>query len=272
MLSGVLIHPEKKAVIPIAPEPIVQQDGSKKNDCERNAAIRFLKDFRREHPHLKVIVTEDGLSSNAPPIQLLQDLDLGFILGCKSGDPTFLFDFVNASEALKAVSHLKITDAKVQHKFRWMNQIALNEANPDCLVNFLEYWETIGDKTTHWSWVTHLTLTKKNAIKVMKAGRARWGIENETFNTLKNSNYQFEHNFGHGNKNLSVVLALLMVLAFFMDQVQQITCRLFQKARERCHFVQKEHWFKMRSYFDLIKFKNWDACLGALAGTITLAT
>ena len=53
----------------------------------------------------------------------------------------------------------------------------------------------------------------------MKGGRARHKIENETFNTLKNQGYQFEHNFGHGYKHLTTVFAYLMYLAFFVDHV-----------------------------------------------------
>jgi hypothetical protein len=64
-------------------------------------------------------------------------------------------------------------------------------------------------------------------------GRARWKIENETFNTLKNQGYHFEHNFGHGETHLGVVLALLMMLAFLIDQVQQHSNRLFGQAREK---------------------------------------
>ena len=60
----------------------------------------------------------------------------------------------------------------------------------------------------------------------MCAGRARWKIENETFNTLKNQGYCFEHNFGHGEKNLSTVFAFLMMLAFLIDQIQQRCCKL----------------------------------------------
>src|SRR4029453_5083020 len=71
LLGAAFIHPDKRAVIPLMPEPIVNQDGSEKNDCERNAAKRFVTKFRRDHPHLKVIVTEDSLSSNAPHIETL---------------------------------------------------------------------------------------------------------------------------------------------------------------------------------------------------------
>ena len=48
---------------PHSTEPISKSDGLKKNDCERNASGRLLRNFRREHPHLSVIVVEDGLSS-----------------------------------------------------------------------------------------------------------------------------------------------------------------------------------------------------------------
>ena len=64
-----------------------------------------------------------------------------------------------------------------------------------------------------FSWVTDLELTAGSVEKVMRGGRARWKIENETFNTLKNQGYQLEHNFGHGQQHLSVVFAMLMLLA-----------------------------------------------------------
>jgi hypothetical protein len=92
MLAAVLIHPKQRAVIPLAPEPIEKQDGSEKNDCERNAAKRLLRQIRQEHPHLKLIVVEDGLASNAPHIRELQDLNMHFLLGAKPGDHLFLFE------------------------------------------------------------------------------------------------------------------------------------------------------------------------------------
>jgi len=64
-------------------------------------------------------------------------------------------------------------------------------------------------------------LTKSNVELVMRGGRSRWHIENQTFNTLKNQDYEFEHNFGHGKQYLATVLAMLMMLAFLIDQVQE---------------------------------------------------
>lgn len=63
MLGAVLVHPDQREVFPLPPEPIMQQDGSNKNDCERNASKRLLRSLRREHSHMKLIVVEDGLAS-----------------------------------------------------------------------------------------------------------------------------------------------------------------------------------------------------------------
>ena len=77
-VPAVLVHPEHKSVIPLAPEPIVKGDGCTKNDCERNASKRLLMDLRREHPHLKVLIVEDGLAANFPHLSLLNSLNMDY--------------------------------------------------------------------------------------------------------------------------------------------------------------------------------------------------
>src|SRR6266567_1033013 len=232
MLGAAIIHPDFREVIPLMPEPIVQQDGTDKNDCERNAAKRFIVKLRQDHPHLKFIVTEDSLSSNAPHIETLHDHGCHYILGGKEGDHAYLFKQVQAAEEAGRVTSYERHDraAGVVHRFRFVNDVPLNASRSDVRVNFMEYWEIGKDKVQHFSWVTNLRVSKRNVYTLMRGGRARWKIENETFNTLKNQGYHFEHNYGHGQKNLSVVLALLMMLAFLIDQVQQKCNPLFRAA------------------------------------------
>ena len=230
MLGAAIIHPDVREVIPLMPEPIVKQDGTDKNDCERNAAKRFVAKLRQDHPHLKFIVTEDSLSSNAPHIETLQAYDLRYILGVKEGDHAYLFKQVQAAEHAGRVSYAERHDhgAGLVHRFRFVNDVPLNESNPDVWVNFIEYWEIGKEKVQHFSWVTDLRVSKRTVYHLMRGGRARWKIENETFNTLKNQGYHLEHNYGHGTKNLSVVFAMVMMLAFLVDQTQQLCCALFQ--------------------------------------------
>jgi hypothetical protein len=230
MLGAAIIHPDFRAVIPLMPEPIVQHDGTEKNDCERNAAKRFIAALRKDHPHLQFIVTEDSLSSNAPHIETLHDYGCRYILGVKEGDHTALFAQVQAAEDAGRVTYYERHDRTmgVMHRFRFVNDVPLNASHADIRVNFMEYWEIGDNKSQHFSWVTDLRVSRRNVYHLMRGGRARWKIENETFNTLKNQGYNFEHNYGHGEQKLSVVLATMMMLAFLVDQTQQLCCALFR--------------------------------------------
>ena len=250
MLGAALIHPDVRAVIPLMPEPIEKHDGMDKNDCERNAAKRFVVKLRQDHPHLKFIVTEDSLSSNAPHIETLQQHDLHYILGVKEGDHTFLFQQIQVAEHAGRMAYYERHDraAGLIHRFRFVNDVPLNASNVNVRVNCIAYWE-IGDaKVQHFSWVTDLHISKRNVFHLLRGGRARWKIENETFNTLKNQGYNFEHNYGHGEQHLSVVFAMLMMLAFLVDQTQQLCCALFQAVWAKLG-SKRLLWERMRALF-----------------------
>lgn len=250
MLGAALIHPDRRAVIPLMPEPIIQQDGTEKNDCERNAAKRLIVKLRQDHPHLNLIVTEDSLSSNAPHIQVLHEHKLHYILGVKAGDHASLFAHVAAAEQAGRVTYYDRDNpvSGLRHRFRFVSNVPRNDSHANLRVNFLEGWEWAGDTVQHFSWVTDLRVNKGTVYQLMRGGRARWRIENETFNTLKNQGYQFEHNYGHGYQHLSVVFAVLMMLAFLVDQVQQLCCPLFQAVWTKLG-SKRRLWERMRALF-----------------------
>src|SRR5215510_10878380 len=250
MLGAAIIHPDRRAVIPLMPEPIVKADGMEKNDCERNAAKRFVGKLRQDHPHLKFIVTEDSLSSNAPHIETLHDYGCHYILGVKEGDHAYLFKQAQAAEEAGRVTYYERHDraAGLVHRLRFVNDLPLNGSRTDVRVNFIEYWEMSQAQVQHFSWVTDLRVSKRTVYKLMRGGRARWKIENETFNTLKNQGDNFEHNYGHGEQHLSVVFALLMMLAFLVDQVQQLCCPLFQAVWAQLG-SKRRLWEKLRALF-----------------------
>jgi hypothetical protein len=256
MFGACIVHPDKKNVIPLCPEAILNQDGASKNDCERNACKRFLQHFRREHPHLNAILVEDGLSSTAPHIRMIEEFNLKYILGAKPGDHQFLFEQLDASE--EAVYHEIKTEDGYYHQYRFLNEVALNKSNFDLKVNVLEYRQTDHKgKETTFSWVTNIKISISNVEKIAKAGRARWKIENETFNTLKNLGYNFEHNYGHGKMYLSTVLCLLMMLAFLIDQVQEICCSLFQQCK-KFSGTYRDLWSTMQTLFHYVQLGNWE--------------
>jgi Transposase DDE domain len=263
MLGAVLVHPDEKTVIPLAPEPISKPDGDNKNDCELNAVKRQLESIRREHPHLKIIVTEDGLFSKAPHIKQLKELEMSYIIGAKPGDHKYLFEFI---APLKLEEKEEQSEDGTIHQYRFINDVPLNDSNFNCKVNFLEYKEiSPKGKVQCFTWVTDILLDPSTVNLVMRGGRARWKIENETFNTLKNQGYHFEHNFGHGYKNLSTVMAMLMFLAFLIDQAQETCCAVFQKALKKAK-KRIRLWNRARGIFMNYFVSSWDDLYGAIAG------
>ena len=98
----------------------------------------------------------------------------------------------------------------------------------------------------------------------MKAGRARWKIENETFNTLKNQGYEFEHNFGHGKRHLSNTMMTLMMLTFLIDQSQLLGCRVYQKAKVRA-ITWIRLWEWLRGQITYFEMDGWDNLIKACA-------
>jgi hypothetical protein len=262
ILGAVLAHPDCRQVIPLCPEPILKQDGTTKNDCERNAFHRFLLDLKLEHPRLALTICSDALSATAPHINKLKSLGYNFIIVAKPDGNRALYEWVKG-----ITREVKITVGKNKYVFRYANNVPLNDTKNAPNVNFLECeWVEIKgrqEKIGRCGWVTGHEITDENLYELMRGGRARWKIENETFNTLKNQGYQFEHNFGHGKKNLHTVFAFLMMLAFLIDQVQEATCGLFQKAMEH-RKTRRAFWEKMKALFYNYFIESWEDLFTAM--------
>jgi hypothetical protein len=265
---GSIVSPSMKQVIPLAFEPIIREDGSKKNDSERACAKRWITKFRKDHPKLRVIIVGDGLYSNGPFIRELEEENCSFILIAKEDDHKYLYEYFGAGEGEDICefedSYIKPAPAthkqvRIHGKYRFMNNVPLNESNDDLRVNVVEYKEEDPrtKKVTTWVWVTDIELTKSVAKQIMKGGRARWKIENETFNTLKNQGYHFEHNFGHGYNGLSNVFAGLMLLAFYIDQILE-ACNLEYQAVRKKYGSKSVTFRKILAYFLIFMISSFE--------------
>jgi hypothetical protein len=262
VLQAVMLHPAMRQVIPLAPEPIIKADGETKNDCERSAGKRLIGKIRAAHPKLKIMITGDGLYSNQPFIDALKSHAMSFVLVAKPTDHKVLFQWVEELEALNGVEHMQLCEPKGRrHHYRWVNQVPLNGTPDADQVNFFEYWLKVDQKVTyHNSWVTDQTVSKQNIVELVKAGRARWKIENETFNTLKNQGYHLEHNFGHGSQHLSNNFFVLNLLAFSIHQILELCDRGYQYCRSKFS-SRKEFWNNLRIVIRVMLFTDFDHLL-----------
>jgi hypothetical protein len=219
ILQSVLIHPKMRQALPLAPEPIKNSDGNEKQDCEINAAKRVIQKIRKSHPKMKIIITGDGLYSKQPFIEALIQQKMSSILVAKHDDHKIMYKMIENRDKLDNVWELD----KITYKNR-------------C--------------------VTNIVVGRDNIQDLVSGGRARWKIENETFNTLKNQGYHFEHNFGHGKNNLSNNFFVPNLLSFFMHEIFQLTEITYQKARLKIG-TRLEFFNNLRAFMRIQVYEDW---------------
>lgn len=259
-LQGALMHPDLKQVIPLMAEDIRNEDGKKKQDCETNAAKRFIEKLRTAHPHLGIILLGDGLFSHQPMIEAVMHRSMHYIFVAKPDDHKYMMEWIGDSQ--DEVRELKVTDSKGRlFVYQWLNDVPLCAREDAFSVNYFQLQifssDDNGERTLSYknSWVTDLELSEQNIQEMVKGARCRWKIENECFNTLKNQGYHLEHNFGHGDQFLSFNFYLLTLLAFLYHQIMELTDHLFQEARKR--WSKRYLWEQLRSAIKLILFTSW---------------
>ena len=262
VLQGAIMHPDKKQVIPVMPEAIKNSDGDKKQDCESKAMKRFIKNLREAHPRQDILLAGDGLMSHQPLIEAVLADNMHYLFVAKPGDHKYMFEWI---DAFKTLPSREYTDDKGRlHRFTWKNKVPLHGQANAIEVNYIEYQQIKEGKITFKnSWVTDIEITQDNAIRMAKAGRCRWKIENECFNSLKNQGYNLEHNYGHGKKHLSYNMYLLTLLAFFFHQIFELTDGVYQACR--VSYGSKRHlWENFRSTIRMVLIDSWDDLMDLL--------
>jgi len=258
MLSAVIVHPEHAEVFPLDHEPIVKQDGELKNDCERNAVHRLLDNIEHAHPQLNTIFTMDALYACGPVIRRLNAVDnWRYVISVKEMGNRHLFE---QFDALNDVGRVKWIDHRDVKKSEWqigyVNGLELNASASDVKVNMIyARAKKAKGKEVIFSYLTNIKVTKNNAWSLLSTGRSRWKIENETFNTLKNQGYHFKHNFGHGKQHLCTVMSYLMMMAFWVDQLQQAGDKTFQ-AIIAVLKTRVKLWESMRAVFKIVAIQS----------------
>ena len=239
-ITPVIVAPNQSQVISLVPEFIVPQDGHEKQDCERLAAKRWVKQQASQFEPYRVTLLGDDLYSNQPLCELILAHKCNFILVCKPDSHQILYEWLASLAASDDLDHLTLR--RFNGRFteivtcRFVEDLPLRGGEDALLVNWAEVTIThakTGEQLYFNTFVTNHQLTPQTIIPVVEAGRSRWKIENENNNVLKNHGYHLEHNFGHGQQYLSSFLLTLNLLAFLFHTVLHFVdarYRLLRKA------------------------------------------
>ena len=266
LLAATAVAPGHSRVMPLFPEFIAPQDGAEKQDCERNAAKRWHARHAERLRPLRPVYLGDDLFACQPIVTMVTDGGDDFIFTCKETSHRALYDFIDGAAPERHAETIRKGKAVETHRYRWIAGVPLRDGKDAALVNWIAFEILDRDGRVKYSiaWVTSLSVSKANVADIAAAGRARWKIENETFNVMKNHGYELEHNFGHGEKFLAMTLAALNLLAFAwhsaLDIVEQPWQAARQAAAKRSSFF--AHILTLTTY---IVFPSWLAVLAALA-------
>ena len=246
----------KRVVLPLAPEFIRNSDG--KGDEYDQAGLRNAGHRIAARRRMAAIIVADSLSKQ-PFVEKLTAGRFSFLLVAKPGDHKSLYQDVDGLRRQPAGPPpyrppRQTPRVRVGHRSAAERQSRLpaHQLHPVPIIKH-------GEVKYRNAWVTDLVPTTDNIVQLVRAGRARWKIENEAFNTLKNQGYHLKHNFGHGDRHLSEAFFTLNLLAFFMPR-SELVDGLYQRVRT-FFSSRRAFWDEVRSAFRLFLFTSWDQVL-----------
>lgn len=275
-LTALVVHPEQHEVLPLAPEFLLPQDGTDKQDSELAAAKRWLPRQARWLQQQKAVILGDDLFSHQPFCELVLKLDLDFILVCKPSSHETLYSWV---EGIERGGQLPTVNRRVWNgrhgeiwQYRYLNELPLRTGDDGLRVNWCELTitnELTGELSYHNSFITSLPLDDELVKEVSQAGRTRWKHENEGHNVLTTRGYHIKHNFGHGQAHLTTVLFSLNMLAFFLHTVLHLVDTHYRQIRQA--FGARRTFFEdVRSLMRWQLFDSWEALIQFMADGLEL--
>ena len=266
MLAATVVAPGHSKVVPLAPEFIVKQDGAEKQDCERNAVKRWLDKHGARLNPLRPVYLADDLFACQSVVEKLADNGDDFIFTCKETSHKALTDFIDGCAFERHEVKVRKGKTHETHRYRFIEKVPLRDGKDAVPVNWIgfEISDAKGAVKYKTAVVTSLPVTKANVAEIVGCGRARWKIENESFNVLKNHGYELEHNFGHGEAYLAMTLAALNMLAFAWHTVLDLIEPPWRRAREAAE--KRTRFFAyLATLTSFVVFPAWPDLLEALA-------
>lgn len=278
LVAPLLVAPGHSQVIALEPAFILPQDGQAKQDCELRATERWLKRNAHRFPAGSVTVLGDDLYAHQPFCTLLLTYGWHFAFTCKPESHAALYQEIELLAKADGVHH--VTEhhhngpRREVWQYRYATRVPLRADVKPQYVNWCEVTITdaaTGERIYHNSWATDHPLAAATLQAFVVAARTRWKSENENNNVLKNYGYHLEHNFGHGQQYLALVLAMLNIFAFLYHTVLDLCDLLYRQLRTE--LGPRQTFFQdLQALTRYLFFPGWQALLDFMAAGLELDT
>jgi len=259
MINPAIVAPNNKRVIALEPEFITPQDGDVKQDCEHKAAKRWIEKHGKKYSSYGATILGDDLYAHEPMAREILEAGFNFLLVCKPKSHKVLYEWINGITEEKTIRK-RINGVAQTWTYRWAPQVPLRDGAHALEVNWCELTITRdhdNKRVYKNAFVTNHTITERSVEQIILCGRTRWKTENENNNTLKTKGYYLEHNYGHGKKHLSSLLATMNILAFLFHTILEFVDKPYRNLRET--IGRRDEFFNhIRTLLQYHCFTSWD--------------
>lgn len=254
--AKIVLHPE--ICVSIMTEFAENQEEWEKQDCERKAFYRLIKRLREQFPMLPLCICGDSLYACGPFFAECSARGCRYLLRFKEGSiPSIYGEYQklrelenNRQEETYRIPEKK--PGKGNGKKGWKEKTVWHDyvtgiAYEGHAVNFIENGESGEGKYPYYI-LTDLPVTKRTVKELAEAGRRRWAIENEGFNTQKNHGYNLGHRFSHNYqawKNHYYLIQIVHMISQIMEAWEKLWGKVRQ-SREQKHRRLLESWKEER--------------------------
>ncbi|MBF0374118.1 MAG: hypothetical protein HQL39_11960 [Alphaproteobacteria bacterium] len=137
-VGATLVAPGHATVVPLPPEFVRPQDGAKKQDCEPNAARRWLSRLGPHYAWLNPVYLGDDIYARQPMCADVLAVGGSFIFGCKPSSHKTLTEYLTGVPLEEFSETVGVGSAKRIHRHRWMKDVPLRDGKDALAVNWLE--------------------------------------------------------------------------------------------------------------------------------------
>ena len=191
MLAATVVADGHNRVLPLMPlfvqpqhDPAADQpeldEQQRKQDCERNAAKRWLHAHMPQLRPYRPVLLGDDLYCCQPLCELVTSLGADFLFVCKPSSHKTLYEQLPKRRICSTDwtrTHNRARQVELQ-RYQWRNDVPVRAGKDALRGTWIDFEiRRNGKRTYHNSFFTSLTVNADNVAQIARAGRARWKIE-----------------------------------------------------------------------------------------------
>jgi hypothetical protein len=198
-----------------------------KQDCEQKAFKRLAARLKQHFPRLPLCLATDGLYPNKPFFDICRQYDWRFIVTFEDDNLPSVWNIVKERQSGQCDTveeRFQKGNTLYDRVYSWLSAIEYHGYR----LQWFECHETRelpGEylKLGRFVYLSDLPVDADTVAEMVRAGRLRWKIENEGFNTQKNLGYNLQHKYSQCSWTAGKNYYQCLQIAHLLNQLVELS-------------------------------------------------